>query len=57
MASESTLTILRLILEVFKLIKDLEGLLKRVLAGDEVTDEEIKKARQDIKDAVQSWNE
>lgn len=47
-SDERTLTILKLVLEVFKLIMSMT---------DDATDEKIIEARRDIKDAVKKWNE
>ena len=47
--------IIKLAIEILSLITDLRGLLERIEAGEEITNEEIIKAQKKVKDAVDNW--
>lgn len=52
---DSTILILKLVSEVFGALKEVDVLVKRVEAGDVITNEDIEKARADVKAAVDRW--
>ena len=53
---DSVLLVLKLVSEAFGAIKEIDKLVKRVEAGEVITDDEIKKARLSVKAAVDRWN-
>lgn len=51
----SVILIMKLVSEVLGALKGIDGIVKRVEAGEVITNEEIEKARSDVKDAIDRW--
>ena len=52
----SVILVMKLISEVFGALKGIDEIIKRVEAGEIITNEEIEKAQSEVKAAIDRWN-
>ena len=57
MDTQSILLILKLVSEGVGVAREISELAKRVQAGETITDEEIKTAREKVQGSVDNWDE